>query len=397
MRRLLDRLSTRLLLSHLAVAVVGTAVAFVVVRLLAPADFARRAGLGPGPGAGSGLGAGTGAGTGGGSAATGRGHTLLAAFDAAINQALVVGLVAAVVIAAVLAWLAVSRLLRPLERVRTTTRALAGGDYTTRVEVPRELELARLAEDINALAGALQESEARRVRLIGEVAHEMRTPLTVIDGYVEGMIDGVFEPTPDRLSAVSEEARVLHRLAEDLSALSRAEEGRLALAPADFDLSGLVGDVARRLRPQFDDAGVTLTVASSPSLTVTADRDRIGQVVTNLLGNALRACSPGDTVTLAVAEEAGQAVVTVSDTGRGLAPEDLARVFERFYRVPDKETGTRAGTGSGIGLTISRSIARAHGGDVLASSPGAGLGATFRLVLPRSPRAGATTGATVSR
>lgn len=367
MRRFFDRLSTRLLLSHLAVAVVGAGAAFLVVRLLAPADFARRAGAGAGAG----------------SVNAGRGRVLLAAFDAAINQALVIGLVAAVVVAALLAWLMVRRLLRPLDRVRTTTRALAGGDYATRVSVPRELELARLAEDINALGGALQESEARRVRLIGEVAHEMRTPLTVIDGYVEGMIDGVFTPTPARLTAVAEEARVLRRLAEDLSALSRAEEGRLSLAPTAVDLAALVAETAHRLRPQFDDARVHLALAPVPPLTVTVDPDRIGQVVTNLLGNALRACSPGDTVTLGVGVEAGQAVVTVQDTGCGIAPQDLSRVFERFYRVPATATGTRTGTGSGIGLTISRSIARAHGGDVVATSPGAGRGATFRLMLPR--------------
>ncbi|QGF25240.1 HAMP domain-containing protein [Raineyella fluvialis] len=367
------RLSTRLLLSHLSVAVVGAGVAFLLVRLLAPVDFARRAGVvaggaGPGPGAGS--------------ANAGRGRLLLEAFDAAINQALVVGLVAAVVVATLLAWLMVRRLLRPLDRVRTTTRALAGGDYATRVSVPREVELARLAEDINALGGALQESEARRVRLIGEVAHEMRTPLTVIDGYVEGMIDGVFAATPDRLAAVSDEARVLRRLAEDLSALSRAEEGRLSLAPATFDLTALVAETGRRLAPQFEDARVDLALVPAPPLTVSADPDRIGQVVTNLLGNALRACSPGDTVTLGIDAADGHAVVTVEDTGRGIAPAELPRIFERFYRVPDATTGTRTGTGSGIGLTISRSIARAHGGDVVAASPGPGLGSTFRLLLP---------------
>ncbi len=376
MTRILARLSTRLLLSHLAVAVVGVGVAFVVVRLLAPVDFARRAGvMGPAPGSGAGAGAGSGN--------AGRGQFLLAAFDAAIDRALVIGLVTAVLVAALLAWLVVRQLLRPLDRVRATTRALADGAYATRVTAPREVELARLADDINALGGALQESEARRVRLIGEVAHEMRTPLTVIDGNVEGMIDGVFEPTPDRLAVVSAETRVLRRLAEDLSALSRAEEGRLSVEPAASDLARLVSEAGERLRAQFEDAGVTLTVEPHRSIIVPADPERINQVVTNLLGNALRACAPGDRVTLALGAEAGIAVVTVADTGRGIAAEDLSRIFERFYRVPDATGGTRGRTGSGIGLTIARSIARAHGGDILAESPGPGLGATFRLVLPR--------------
>ncbi|SDB85208.1 histidine kinase [Raineyella antarctica] len=369
----MSRLSTRLLLSHLTVAVVGASVTLVLVRLLAPADFAYRAGvtgaagpMGPGPGTGN----------------AGRGQALLAAFDAAINRSLAIGLAAAVLVAAGLAWVMVRRLLRPLDRVRATTRALARGDYGTRAEVPREVELAALAIDVNSLGGAIQESERRRTRLIGEVAHEMRTPLTVIDGYVEGMIDGIFAPDPERLAALGAETRVLRRLAEDLSALSRAEEGRLELRPAPLDLTGLVADTVERLRPQFDDEGVALVLEPAPTVRVVADHDRIRQVVTNLLGNALRACSGAGRVTVRVGADAGRAVVAVEDTGQGIAPEELERIFERFYRVPDPRATRRARSGSGIGLTISRSIARAHGGEVTAASPGLGGGATFRLVLP---------------
>lgn len=367
----MNRLSTRLLLSHIAVAVVGSAVTFVVVRLLAPADFVHRTrtmGQGNGRGPGGGLG--------------GRGPELLAAFDAAVSRALAIGLGVAVVIAALLAWVAVRRLLRPLGRVRTTTRALAQGEYGVRVQPPREAELAGLAHDVNRLGEALQESEARRTRLIGEVAHEMRTPLTVIDGYLEGMIDGVFRPDAERLAAVSAETRVLRRLAEDLSTLSRAEEGRLDLHPVPVDLGEVVAASAGRLRPQFDDAEVALEVGDAPSIVVEADRDRIGQVVTNLLGNALRACSPGGRVRVRVEADQDRARVVVEDDGRGIAAEDLRRIFERFYRVPEPG-GERRGTGSGIGLTISRSIARAHGGDLTAVSGGLGHGATFRLELPR--------------
>lgn len=372
------RLSTRLLLSHIAVAVVGSAVTFVVVRLLAPADFAVRTGM---AGEGNRTGAPVGAGRGGG-LGEGRGAELLAAFDAAINRALVIGLVVAVVIATMLAWLVVRRLLRPLDRVRSATRSLAQGEYGVQVEAPREAELAALAEDVNRLGEALQESEVRRVRLIGEVAHEMRTPLTVIDGYVEGMIDGVFRADAERLAAVSAETRVLRRLAEDLSTLSRAEEGRLELDRVPADLGELVAGSAARLRPQFEDAEVALQVEDLPGVVLEVDRDRIGQVVTNLLGNALRACSPDGRVRVRVEVEPALVRVVVEDDGRGVAPADLSRIFERFYRVPGVG-GERRGTGSGIGLTISRSIARAHGGDLTASSAGPGHGATFRLELPR--------------
>lgn len=362
MRRTFDRLSTRLLLSHLAVALVGAGVAFGLVRLLAPTDFARR--------------------TGSASPGAGRGRALLEAFDAAIDQALLIGLLAALVVATVLAWLTVHRLLRPLDRVRTATRALAGGDFRSRVEVPNEVELAALAHDINALGAALEESETRRVRLIGEVAHEMRTPLTVIDGNVEAMIDGIFQPTPQRLAALSEETRVLRRLAEDLSTLSRAEEGRLSLTIAPLDLAALAAEEADRLRGQYAAAEVALDVTAGPAVRVRADADRLRQVLSNLLGNALRACAPGDRVRVEMAYVGDTAVLTVADTGRGIAADNLERVFERFYRVPDPVSGIRPGTGSGIGLTIARSIARAHGGELTASSPGPGGGAIFRLVLP---------------
>lgn len=368
-----NRLSTRLLLSHVAVALVGSAITFAVVRLLAPADFAVRTGM-------TGTGNGRGAGRVGG---VGRGQELLAAFDAAVNRALLVGLLVALVAAVLLSWLVVRRLLRPLGRVRTATRALAQGEYGVRVGLPTEVELAGLAVDVNRLGEALQASETRRVRLIGEVAHEMRTPLTVIDGYVEGMIDGVFAPDVARLEAVAAETGVLRRLAEDLSALSRAEEGRLELVTAPVDLTAVVGAAIDRLRPQFEDAGVTLESTDADEVVVVADRVRIGQVVTNLLGNALRACGSGGSVRVGVRLDADRAVVEVRDDGRGLGAGDLERVFERFYRVPDP-TGERRGTGSGIGLTISRSIARAHGGDLVAQSEGIGQGSSFRLVLPRA-------------
>lgn len=368
----MNRLSTRLLLSHVAVALVGSAITFAVVSLLAPADFAVRTGVAR---TGNGRGAGR---VGGG----GRGQELLAAFDAAVNRALLVGLLVALVAAVLLSWLVVRRLLRPLGRVRTATRALAQGEYGVRVGVPTEVELAGLAVDVNRLGEALQASETRRVRLIGEVAHEMRTPLTVIDGYVEGMIDGVFAPDAARLEAVAAETGVLRRLAEDLSALSRAEEDRLELVPAPVDLTAVVRAAIDRLRPQFQDAGVSLEATGPDEVVVVADRVRIGQVVTNLLGNALRACASGGAVRVGVRLDADRAVVEVRDDGRGLDADDLERVFERFYRVPDL-TGERRGTGSGIGLTISRSIARAHGGDLVAESEGIGQGATFRLELPR--------------
>ena len=378
----MNRLSTRLVLSHLLVALVGGVATFLVVRVLTPVIFDQQMGMmtGNGPMMGQGN-------QGQGYQGSGYQGSLRTQVADAVTQALGVGLLVGVVAAAALGALAAARLVRPLRRVSETTRQIAAGRYDVHVERPHETELAALADDVNTLGQALAETEARRTRLLGEVAHEMRTPLTVVDGHVEGMIDGVIPVTPEELGLVSEEVRRLRRLSDDLSALSRAEEGRVVLHTAPVDLALVVRAAAERLRPQAEDAGLRLSVRAPGPVAVVADADRVAQVVTNLVGNAVRATGSGG-IDVAVGTEGQWALVTVSDTGEGLAGPDLARVFERFYRVPGRR-GEREGGGSGIGLTIARGIARAHGGDLTAASPGPGGGAVFTV---RLPRAAASTG-----
>lgn len=367
----MNRLSARLVLSHVMIAVLGALATFLIVRQLAPALFdetLRRAQGGPprGPGPGAGQSAG-----------------LREQFATAVDQALLIGALVGAAVAAVFGVLAAWRLIRPLRRLRDATRRIAGGDYYTTVAVPKETELADLAHDINSLGRTLAATEARRVTLLGEVAHELRTPLTVIDGYVEGMIDGVLPTDTESLGHVGEESRRLRRLADDLSALSRAEEGRLQLELAPVDLRQVVTTAAERLRPQVVDAGITLGIDAGPNpLPAHADADRISQVVTNLVGNAIRATPTGGVVTVSCADRGAWLEVAVADTGEGLAPDDLTRVFERFYRARGRAT-TPADTGTGIGLTISRGIIRAHGGDLFAASGGPGAGATFTARIPR--------------
>ena len=175
------------------------------------------------------------------------------AFQSALNTALIVGVLASVAAAVVVAWLVTGRLLRPLDAVRTATTQIAAGRYEVSVPLPSEPELAALATDVNTLAHTLADTETRRTRLLGEVAHELRTPLTALDGYVEGMIDGVFAPSPEIFASLSEELRRLHRLADDLSSLSRAQEQGLDLHPVDADLADLASRAAARLAPQFQD------------------------------------------------------------------------------------------------------------------------------------------------
>ncbi len=293
------------------------------------------------------------------------------------NRALIWAAVLSAASAVIVATFAARRLLAPIEDIRAMTHRIASGSYHERIQLPRETELAALAADVNALAASLGTTEQRRSRLIGEVAHELRTPVATLKGYLEGLLDGVFEPDEEILSAAIGEATRLERLAADLSSLSRAEEQRVDLNPAPLDVRDVIGQVGARLRSQYDDNDVDLSIAASPMLPVVADADRIAQILTNVIGNALAHTPSGGHVTVSATSRGDQIVVEVADDGRGLAAEQLEVVFERFYRADRSAPG-----GSGIGLTIARNLARRHGGDLTAASDGLGHGATFILTLP---------------
>ncbi len=304
-------------------------------------------------------------------------------FVNSLDAALWIALAASLGTAAVVSALVARRIVRPVRQVRDATRRLANGHYDERVTEPGELELAELARDVNRLAVELETTERRRARLVSEVAHELRTPLTTIDGYVEGMLDGVFEPSEEVLVAIGEETSRLQRLASDLAELSRSEEGATDLRVRVVDLGELAASCAERLRPQFDDKGVSISVAAGAPLPVEVDPDRIAQVLTNLFGNALTYTPAGGRVEVRPSRDQDRATVAVTDTGIGIAPEDLEHVFDRFYRVQGPE---RPSGGSGIGLTIARGLARAHHGDIEVASDGVGTGSVFTLTLPIARR-----------
>ena len=358
------RLSIRLFASYAAVIVVGAIIAYVTVRVLAPRLFDERMGSGRGSGG------------------SGTGISVRAAFRSSLNTALVVAVTVSAAVAGLIAVGVSQRIARPITDVREATGRIAGGDYAARAPASGIPELAGLAEDVNSLAAALTDTETRRVRLLGDVAHEMRTPLTVLDGYVEGLVDGVFTADQRTLDALAHEVHRLHRLADDLASLSRAEEGRLELHVENTDLSALTRGTVERLRAQFTDAGIALRLEAGEPVPVRGDAQRLEQALTNLLGNALAATPSGGTVTVRVGRRGDGAELSVTDTGVGLSPDELERVFERFYRAPGPATGTRRRAGTGIGLTIARSIARAHGGELSALSAGPGTGARFTLRLP---------------
>jgi signal transduction histidine kinase len=311
---------------------------------------------------------------------------LQTALDESLLPAMFAGSAAAFISALIVASLVGNRLLRPIDELRLATRRMAAGDYAVEVPVPSEIELASLAHDFNDLGATLATTEERRRQLVGEVTHELRTPITVIRGQMEGLIDGVIEPSDGVYVTVADEAARMQRLVDDLELLSRADEGALEVETAELDLAQLAERAAGRLRPQFEHEQVSLTLAGSEHpVVVPGDSDRLTQVVTNLLGNALEHTPTDGTVTVRSGSDATEAWVEVSDTGTGIRTDEVERVFDRFYRGTPATTPTdRPGRpGRGIGLTIARSLARAHGGDIEATSRGPGKGSVFRLTIPR--------------
>ncbi|MFD8810686.1 sensor histidine kinase [Streptomyces sp. NPDC059627] len=295
-------------------------------------------------------------------------------------EAVFIGVLVSLAVGAAATVVITRLLMKPLRHLRRYAQRLREGHYREQIQDSQPPELAALAGDLNQLAARLADVETRRARLVSDLAHELRTPLTIIQGQLVGVADGVYGLTPELLSSVREELDRLHRLTDDLSGLSRAEENAYRLHREKTDLTELVAGVTQRLRHQFDHEGVELRTSTPGPVLTHVDPDRIGQILANLLRNALAATPADGHVTIVLDRTADGVTIEVHDDGRGIAAVDLERIFERFERAEPNSTGP--GGGSGIGLTIARSLARAHGGDLVASSPGPGRGARFALTLP---------------
>lgn len=303
------------------------------------------------------------------------------AFEQATLISLGIAVAAAVATALAVSWFVSQRVARPIGSLALSAREVARGAYDTRVPVSGEDELAQLGTAFNEMAAALAASESRRRALLADLAHELRNPLATINGYVEGLADGVLQPSPVAWQALQTEMRRLGRLVDDLDAVSRAEERRLALHMTRVDPSALVEAAANAASPLYTAQGVELVETAPRGLPeVVADQDRLAEVLGNLLDNALRHTPVGGRVEISAARAGDRVELIVSDDGHGIRAEDLDRVFDRFYRADPsraRETG-----GSGIGLTIARAITEAHGGTIRAESEGRGKGSRFTVSLP---------------
>ncbi|WP_030257413.1 sensor histidine kinase [Streptomyces violens] len=285
-----------------------------------------------------------------------------------------------VALAAILGALLLSRaVLRPIRALTLAARGLGDGELGQRVPVSGRDEIAELGRAFNRMADSLQAGEERQRRLTGDIAHELRTPLANLRGYLEALQDGVVEPTPELLASLHEEAMLQQRIVDDLQDLALAEAGALTYHRADVDLRDLLDTCRTAHRAQAESAGVALELAAPQPTYTVADADRLRQVIGNLVGNAIRATAPGGTVTLALASRDDLAVLQVRDTGTGIAAEDLPHLFDRFWRA-DAARG-RATGGSGLGLSIARQIVHDHRGTIEVAST-VGVGTVFTVTLP---------------
>jgi signal transduction histidine kinase len=381
LRLIRTHLAWKLFLSYVIVVLVGVIVLATATSLSAPAAFDRHL-------------AGMGAMMAGGNNMMGNAQpleiTLFNNYQASVTEALSLATLAALVAAVIASYLVSRQVVGPIQRMMAISHRVAEGEYKERLKVsgsvqPNQLdELDQLALSFNQMAGKLEKTEALRRELIGDVSHELRTPLSAIKGYMEGLMDGVIPANPETFQQVYSEADRLQRLVNDLQELSRVEAGALQLELTPITVSDLIEAVTLHLGRQFEEKGIALETNLAGDLPkVSADKDRILQVLTNLAGNALQYTQPGGKVRIETARIKNEVIISIIDTGIGISPDHLPLIFNRFYRT-DKSRARVSG-GSGIGLTIAQSLVKAHHGRIWAESAGEGKGSSFHFTLPVAP------------
>ena len=286
-------------------------------------------------------------------------------FDHSVVAVFTVAAVIAVGISILLASLLAMRFARPLDEMARAARRLAQGQYQTRVDRNGPEELASLADSFNQMAESLEEQERMRRDFIANAAHELSTPLTNLQGYLEALRDGVIPPSPEQFRSLQEEVDRLGRLARSLETLAD-DSGPGASAAEAIDLAQAVRSAADLARPSFERNQISLRLQVPDRLPARADSDQLAQVLANLLQNASRYTEAGGTVTIAAEARRSDVLVSVTNTGDGIPQQDLPRVFERFYRV--EKSRDRARGGAGIGLAIVKQLVEATGGQVGAES-----------------------------
>jgi signal transduction histidine kinase len=305
--------------------------------------------------------------------------------EQAYQHATALSIAVAITVAALTAFVVTAYLSRRLHRSVTelsaAATAVAEGRYDIRVAPPRlGDEFEELTMAFNGMAQRLQAVESTRRQVFGDLAHEIRTPVSVLEAYLEAVEDGVKTLDPPTIAMLREQTGRLVRFAADAASLAQAEEAHFAIAAGWVDTQELVGAVSAAVADRYAAKHVTLTTRVSTPVRLWADRQRLTQVLGNLLDNALRHTPPGGHVTLTAARNGTDVVFTVADDGEGIAAEHLPHIFERFYRADFARDRGRGG--SGIGLAIAKALTEAHGGHINVASGGPGHGGTFTVALP---------------
>jgi len=307
------------------------------------------------------------------------------AFQEAVQTALVVAVAVAALAAVVVSVALSGRISRPIGRLAQASRRIASGRYSERVAVTSNDEIGELAESFNTMAASLEATERRRLQLVGDVAHELRTPLATIDGYLEGIEDGIVQPGDQSWALLRGETARLSRLVNDLQELWRAEARQLSVKIEPVDVQEFASAVIERYAGPAGERNIQLRLETDSIVQpVMADRDRLIQVLDNLLSNAVRYTADDTAVVVRIGSGAGMVILSVADQGRGLTDEQRELVFERFYRADPSRS--RALGGSGIGLAIAKALVELMGGRLWVESDGPGHGATFNVAMPPAPR-----------
>jgi signal transduction histidine kinase len=309
------------------------------------------------------------------------GSSVLAIYlSSRINRFLIWGAFFAIILAFIVTFFLSRMILSPVRTLTTTARKLGKGEFNQRVNIKDKGEIGQLAQTFNSMASDLQRNEKLRRNMVADIAHELRTPLSNVAGYLEAIRDDVIQPDPPVINSLSEEVDLLSRLVNDLQDLAIADAGELKLERQPEDLSQLISQAVKAIQAKVIDKGLETTTELSDNLPpVNIDHHRISQVLRILLSNAIIHTQNGGKIKVSASRQDNFILVSVTDTGEGIPENELQNVFERFYRL-DKSRSRTAG-GSGLGLTIAKRLVEAHGGKINATSE-VGKGSCFTFSIP---------------
>lgn len=283
------------------------------------------------------------------------------------------------IIAFILAIFLTRNIVRPLRALSSSAQQIAVGEFSEKVPETGPAEIRQVAEAFNRMTGEVTAAQQSQREFMANVSHDLKTPLTSIQGYSQAIIDGAAKNPAEAAKIINEEADRLNRMVQELTDLARLQAGRLSMKMTALDVGEIVAAIGQRLTMVASRKNITLTVRTGPMPTIAADGDRLVQVLTNLIGNAIKYTPQGGHINVRTGVKNGGVEIVIQDDGMGIPPEDLPRIFDRFYQV-DKARGPQRGTG--LGLAITQEIVLAHGGTIDISSEGANKGTTVTVWLP---------------